>query len=116
MIQTREISSKITEFYTEEGFIHKIGSDSYFKRGCVKTADVADYEWVAQQPPYTKDEYNKEVERLIAERYSTGQEIQFAREQSQAGDKYAEYLEYVAECKEKAKKNLTDRKDDEDRN
>lgn len=110
MIQTREISSTLTELYTEDGFIHRIGSDIYFKRGCVKTADVSEYEWMTEQPKYTKEEYNKEVERLIAEHYTKGQEIQFAREQSEAGEKYAEYLAYVENCKERAKRSLAERK------
>lgn len=109
MVQTKQISSTLTELYTEDGFIHRIGSESYFKRGCVKTTDVNEYEWVAEQPKYTKDEYNAEVERLIAERYTTGQEIQFAREQTRAGGKYVEYLAYVDECKDKAKENLNNR-------
>lgn len=99
------------QVYSTEGkYIRRVGTDSYFKRSTVlKTDTEADFEEVDELPKYTKEEYNAEVERLIAERYTTGQEIQFAREQSQAGDKYAEYLAYVELCKVKAKENLSHR-------
>ena len=61
----------------------------------------------ADNPPaYTKEQYRAEVERLIAERYTTGQEIQFAREKESA-DGYADYLAYIEQCKARAIENLT---------
>lgn len=59
-------------------------------------------------PAYTREQYRAEVERLIAERYTTGQEIQFAREKESA-DGYADYLAFVADCKARAIENLTAR-------
>lgn len=114
MIQKRPIGTKVLEISTDNGFIHHVGTDTYFKRGCIRTEDLDLYEWVEEQPKYTKAEYNAEVERLIAERYTTGQEIQFAREKADAGQKYADYLAYVEECKQKAKENLITRKENQD--
>lgn len=95
-------------FSTEGKHIHRPGSDVYFRRGTVAAGDTpADFEEVDQVPQYTKAQYNAEVERLIALRYTTGQEIQFAREQQAAGKKYADYLAYVEECKQTAKVNLS---------
>lgn len=59
-------------------------------------------------PAYTREQYRAEVERLIAERYTTGQEIQFAREKESA-DGYTDYLAYVEQCKARAIENLTAR-------
>lgn len=93
-----------------EHIIHKTGSDDYtpIRKITVREENANDYEELPLEavPRYTKEEYNAEVEKLIAERYTTGQEIQFAREQDTAGEKYAEYLAYVEECKTRAKENL----------
>ena len=59
-------------------------------------------------PAYTREQYRAETERLIAERYTTGQEIQFAREKETA-DGYTDYLAYVEQCKARAIENLTAR-------
>lgn len=71
---------------------------------------TADYEEIALEV-YQREQaeaarlaaYRTEVERLIGERYSVGQEIQFAREKELAGTDYADYLAYVEQCKERAK-------------
>lgn len=44
-----------------------------------------------------------EVERLIAERYSHGKEIEINREATTKPERFAEYLEYIEECKRRAK-------------
>ena len=54
------------------------------------------------------EELSAETERLIAERYTTGQEIQFAREK-EAADGYTDYLAYIEQCKARAIENLTAR-------
>ena len=53
-------------------------------------------------PAQPEGAYRAEAERLIALRYTTGQEIQFAREK-EAVEGYAAYLEYVEECKVRAR-------------
>lgn len=107
MIQTRKISEYMTELSCSEGYIHREGDEAYFRKGAVRCEEVGNYEWVADKPAYTKSEYTAEVERLIGERYTTGQEIQFAREQSAAGAAYTEYLAYVEQCKQTARQRLS---------
>ena len=75
-------------------------------------ADTADsFEEITTEPEatgYSKEAYRAEVEKLIAERYTTGQEIQFAREK-EAADGYTDYLAYIEQCKARAIENLTTR-------
>lgn len=72
------------------------------------TADSFEELSADDTPAYTREQYRAEVERLIAERYTTGQEIQFAREKETA-DGYADYLAYIEQCKARAIENLTAR-------
>ena len=57
----------------------------------------------ADFPALSKAEYDAEVERLIALRYSYGKEIEVNRERDSKPAQFAAYLEYVEECKRKAK-------------
>lgn len=97
----------------QDHIIHEIGREEYpvMRHMMVRPEAVERYEEVAVAdiPPYTRAEYNAEVERLIAERYTLGQEIQFAREGESAGAKYAAYLTYVEQCKAQARDTLTAR-------
>ena len=72
------------------------------------TADSFEELSADDTPAYTREQYRAEVERLIAERYTTGQEIQFAREKESA-DGYTDYLAYIEQCKARAIENLTTR-------
>ena len=63
-------------------------------------ADPADF------PALSKAEYDAEVERLIALRYSYGKEIEVNRERDTRPEQFAVYLEYVEECKRQAKDKL----------
>lgn len=74
------------------------------------TADSFEELSADDTPAYTREQYRAETERLIAERYTTGQEIQFAREKETA-DGYADYLAYIADCKARAIENLTNREE-----
>lgn len=93
--------------------LHRIGSDDYtgIRRTIVK--DPEQWEEIAEAdiPPYTKAEYDAEVERLIAERYSHGKEIEINREHDTRPERFAEYLAYVDECKARAKALLRERKE-----
>lgn len=107
-METKSLNDRMTEITAAPGrWLHRKDSDSYVRRVTVPT-DRTD-EWEEVEQAYSKAEYAKEVERLIALRYTTGQEIQFAREQEQAGDTYAEYLAYVEECKATAQKTILQR-------
>lgn len=76
------------------------------------TADSFEELSADDTPAYTREQYRAETERLIAERYTTGQEIQFAREKESA-DGYADYLAYIEQCKARAIENLTTRPEEE---
>lgn len=95
---------------TDAGHIlHRIGSDDYpeIRRSVVKDPDEWEEIAVADIPHCTKAQYDAEVERLIAERYSHGKEIEINREHDTKPERFAEYIAYVEECKVKAKENLT---------
>lgn len=64
-------------------------------------------EWTEADPAdaeaaEARERYRARTEALIAERYTIGQEIQFAREKDSA-EGYAAYLAYVEECKTRAR-------------
>ncbi len=93
--------------------LHRIGSNDYteMRDTHIKNPDEWEEVALADIPPYTKAQYDAEVERLIAERYSHGKEIEVNREHDTKPERFAEYLAYIEECKVRAKENLTDRKE-----
>ena len=106
----REITPTATELVAAPGkWLHRKDSDIYVPKAPVATADIGMWEEVDERPAHTEGEYRAEVERRVALRYTTGQEIQFAREKEEAGEKYAEYLEYVGRCKQEARQWLASR-------
>ena len=68
-------------------------------------ADPEEWEEVdpADFPALSKAEYDAEVERLIALRYSYGKEIEVNRERDTKPAQFAAYMAYVEECKRQAK-------------
>lgn len=67
-----------------------------------------EHDWVATfRTDNGLREYVAEVERLIAERYSHGKEIEINREATTKPERFAEYLDYIEECKRRAKELLT---------
>lgn len=96
---------------TKEYYLHEIGSEDYpeIRKARVKAVDVDNWEEIAVDavPRYTKAQYDAEVERLIAERYSHGKEIEINREATTKPERFAEYLDYIEECKRRAKELLT---------
>ena len=71
-------------------------------------ADPEEWEEVdpAELPALSKAEYDAEVERLIALRYSFGKEIEVNREHDTRPEQFAAYMAYVEECKRQAKDKL----------
>lgn len=103
-------------FSTEGKFIHRISTDTYFKRGITLPSDnVDDFEEVDEIPPYTKEEYDLKVATLVRERYSESEEFAIQRKAINAAfspnvanaesalTEYQEYNTFVEECKLKAK-------------
>lgn len=91
----------------DDNILHRIGSDNYTENRHMHVKPEALDDWeelaVGNIPPYTKAEYAAEVERLIAERYSLGKEIEVNRERDTRPERFAEYLAYVGECKARAR-------------
>ena len=71
-------------------------------------ADPGEWEEVdpADFPALSKAEYDAEVERLIALRYSYGKEIEVNRGHDTRPEQFAAYMAYVEECKRQAKDKL----------
>lgn len=111
-MNTTQKTDNLVELCTDaEHILHRIGSEDYttIRRIMVEATDAANYEEVsvADIPAYTKAEYDAEVERLIAERYSHGKEIEVNREHDTKPEQFAAYMAYIEECKAKAVANLT---------
>lgn len=89
--------------------LHRIGSDDYTEKRDAHVSNPVEWEELAlsEIPPYTKAEYDAEVERLIAERYSHGKEIEVNREHDTKPEQFAAYMAYIEECKARAMANLT---------
>ena len=113
MLKIKKIGQSAREIASDtQGMLvrRKGDNEQPFAKGMMLPSDTADnFEEVdpaeLAKTSYTKAEYRAEVEKLIAERYTTGQEIQFAREKETA-EGYAEYLAYIEQCKARAKARL----------
>lgn len=94
--------------------LHRIGSDDYTEKRDAHVSNPVEWEELAlsEIPPYTKAEYDAEVERLIAERYSPGKEIEVNREHDTKPEQFAAYMAYIEECKARAVANLTAKNDE----
>lgn len=100
-------------FSTEDKYIHRLGTETYFKRGMVLPNDeVEDFEEVDELPKFTKSEYDAKVAELVRSKYSDSEEFAIQRKylNSLSGDKnsdavkeYEEYNTFVEQCKEDAK-------------
>lgn len=121
-MNTTQKTDNLVELSTDaEHILHRIGSEDYTEIRKIMTATPTDWEEVsvADIPAYTKAEYDAEVERLIAEKYSAGEESALKRKMinvlmspdtiSEEGEpskiiaEYQAYNVYVQECKLKAK-------------
>lgn len=108
----------LTEISSENGYIHIVGTDMYFKKGImIHSADQ--YEEVDTMPNYTRAEYESKVQELIKEKYSIEDEMCIQRKMLNASrtptalsndsyvSEFIEYNTYVEECKTRAKQILT---------
>lgn len=93
----------------QQHILHRKGSMDYTEVRQLTTPTPEAWEEVAvsEIPPYTEYEYCKEVERLIALRYSAGKETEVNRERTDKPEQFAAYMDYVEQCKEQAKGNLS---------
>lgn len=106
MQKTFKESISMWSIEAEEGkVLRRKGSEEPSAIRQASVADPGEWEEVdpADFPALSKAEYDAEVERLIALRYSYGKEIEVNRERDTRPDQFAAYMAYVEECKRQAK-------------
>lgn len=114
-METKQLSGGKVEIWTDAAHvIRKIGDNTptQIRRRRVNVSELDEWEEVAAEavPQYSHEEYCREVERLIALRYSHGREIEVNRERESKPERFAEYMAYVEQCKVEAVENLTPNK------
>ena len=102
------------EIVAAEGkWLHRIGTEAYFKRAIMGKNGTADFEEVDDVPKYTDAEYSERVNALIRERYSESAELSILRQRDEKPSEFAEYYAYCEECKKRAKAELSARSDED---
>lgn len=94
-------------------WLHRIGTEAYFRRAIVGNADLSEFEEVAELPKYTNEEYSTRVNELIRERYTESAELSILRQRDEKPTQFAEYFAFCEECKTRAKAELSARTDEE---
>ena len=101
------------EIVAAEGkWLHRIGTEAYFKRAIMGKNGTADIEEVDEVPKYTDAEYSERVNALIRERYNESRELSILRQRDEKPTQFAEYFAYCEECKRRAKAELSARTDE----
>lgn len=95
--------------------LRRIGTDAALVQDlCTVADDAANWEELPmpaeQEEAISKGEYDGEVERLIALRYSHGKETEINRERDVKPERFAEYMAYVEECKRQAPDSIRERR------
>lgn len=122
----KKIVNNRTELSSDNGYIHKIGTDIYFKKGFILD-DINNYEEVDKRPNYTKTDYNNKVAELIRTKYTESQEFAIQRKAINSLllpsthtlneddlKEYTDYNTFIEDCKNKARKELEQIKQDID--
>ena len=94
-------------------WLHRIGTEAYFKRAIMGKNGTADFEEVDDVPKYTDAEYSERVNALIRERYNESRELSILRQRDEKPTQFAEYYAYCEECKSRAKAELSTRTNEE---
>lgn len=112
------IKTENNQIFSDSGkFIHRLGSDTYFRKGMILPSQrIDEFEEVDEIPAYTKVQYDEMVAKLVREKYSESEEFAIQRKaineafspspltsDSIAMAEYREYNSFVEECKVKAK-------------
>ena len=101
------------EIVAAEGkWLHRIGTEAYFKRAIMGNNGTADFEEVDDVPKFTDAEYSERVIALIRERYSDSEELSILRQRDEKPTQFAEYYAFCEECKNRAKADLNARTDE----
>lgn len=115
MQKTFKESINMWGIHADEGkVLRRKGSEEPSAIRQAMVADPGEWEEVdpADFPALSKAEYDAEVERLIALRYSYGKEIEVNRERDAKPAQFAAYMAYVEECKVRAKETCKREKDE----
>ena len=115
MQKTFKESINMWSIEAEEGkVLRRKGSEepSAIRQAMVTDPDEWEEVDPADFPALSKAEYDAEVERLIALRYSYGKEIEVNRERDTRPEQFAAYMAYVEECKVRAKETCNREKDE----
>ena len=94
-------------------WLHRIGTEAFFKRAIMGKNGTADFEEVDDVPKYTDAEYSERVNALIRERYDESRELSILRQRDDKPTEFAEYYTYCENCKKRAKAELSARSADE---
>lgn len=103
-----QITSK--EVYSDSGkFVHRLGTESYFKRSTLLPGDTAgNFEEVDEIPEETGTNYNEEVNSMIRQRYSLSEELAILRQRDSKPDEFEAYNEYAEYCKVEVKRRMAE--------
>lgn len=102
------------EIVAAEGkWLHRIGTEAYFKRAIMGKNGTADIEEVDEVPKFTDAEYSERVNALIRERYSESAELSILRQRDEKPTQFAEYFAFCEESKSRAKAELSARSAEE---
>lgn len=100
-IKNNEVTS------TNGRLIHRLGTDTYFRRSTVLSTDtVEDFEEVDRAPAYTTSEYEARVSELIRGRYTLDAELAILRQRDSKPEEFAAYNNFADECKSRARAEL----------
>lgn len=92
------------EIYSDAVYVHRIGTDSYFRRGTLIAGDTLDdFEEVGSVPEPPDTRYGERVNDLIRQRYSLSEELSILRQRDSKPAEFSEYYAYAEACKAKAK-------------
>lgn len=93
------------EVYSDTAYVHRKGTQTYFKRAVLLPSDtIGDFEEADSIPePQDGESYNERVNTLIRQRYSLSEELAVLRQRDTKPAEYSEYFAYAEECKAKAK-------------
>ena len=93
------------QVYSTTGkFVHRIGTNSYFKRGTILKSDSVDsFEEVEEVPVLDEIPYEEQVVAKIRERYSIDDELAILRQRDTKPDEFEAYNAYAESCKKEAR-------------
>ena len=98
---------QITEkevYSTEQKYVHRIGTDSYFKRATKLPNDTAEmFEEVDSIPEPPAFDYKEKVVEKIREKYSVDDELAILRQRDTKAEEYQAYFDYVENVKAEVK-------------